>query len=312
LPKGDFRESSVNDQRVRKYIKVWVIKRKNNPRERDKAPATSLTLLWLQDGGRKFQSLGRHATSDYAREAARRMEADLNGFAPARRAARGPLARRAEADRVDAFPKKYLKTKYPGHDLPAAERQEAQKGRAKSWASCRSERLALDNFGRLVMNEEGRENTLLHAITTEDRDNFVSRRMEEVPSAASVDTDLRVLRSVFNVAEEWSHVAEGRNPFAGKGKSIVGARPTRQRGRDLEAAGGKKDKHSTFDEVKAVLALATREAADAGEDDRWTKRRLRALVYFMAYTGCRFSEAVHLEWKDIDWDNGVATLFFKI
>ncbi|MGL4553730.1 MAG: hypothetical protein ACRC33_21415 [Gemmataceae bacterium] len=52
------------------------------------------------------------------------------------------------------------------------------------------------------MGEEGRESTLLHAVTTEDRDNFVTRRMAEVPSAASVDTDLRVLGSVFNVAEE--------------------------------------------------------------------------------------------------------------
>jgi integrase len=39
---------------------------------------------------------------------------------------------------------------------------------------------------------------------------------------------------------------------------------------------------------------------------------LRALVYFVAYTGCRYSEAVHLEWKDIDWDNGVAFLYFKV
>ena len=27
---------------------------------------------------------------------------------------------------------------------------------------------------------------------------------------------------------------------------------------------------------------------------------------------CRFGEAVHLEWKDIDWDEGVAWLYFKI
>ena len=32
----------------------------------------------------------------------------------------------------------------------------------------------------------------------------------------------------------------------------------------------------------------------------------------MAYTGCRFGEAVHLEWKDGDWDASVAFLFFKI
>ena len=31
----------------------------------------------------------------------------------------------------------------------------------------------------------------------------------------------------------------------------------------------------------------------------------------MAYTGCRINEAVHLEWKDIDVQQGVAWLYFK-
>ena len=49
----------------------------------------------------------------------------------------------------------------------------------------------------------------------------------------------------------------------------------------------------------------------------WTRKQpgtsgLRALVYFVAYTGCRFAEAVHLEWKDVAFDKGIAFLYFKI
>jgi integrase len=307
------RGDPMSEQGIRKYIKVWVLKRKNNPRQGDKDPTVSRTLHWLESGERKFQSLGRHATADYAREAARRKEAELNSFDRAAPQAAAQALDALKPIEWDGFRKKYLDTKYPGHDRPTRERQEAQKAWAKSWASCRSERLALDNFGRLVMKAEGRESTWVHEVTTEDRDRFVTARMAEVPSAASVDTDLRVLRAVFNVAEEWNHFPEGRNPFAGKGKATVGQRRKRAKERQRVGATGKKEKHYAFEEVRAILALATKEAAEATEEkDRWQKRRLRALVYFMAYTGCRFAEAVHLEWKDIDWQNGVAFLYFKI
>ena len=62
-----------------------------------------------------------------------------------------------------------------------------------------------------------------------------------------------------------------------------------------------------------MLALVSKEAAEATEPkDRWNRRRLRALVYFVAYTGCRINEAVHLEWKDLDYGKGVAWLYFKV
>jgi putative mRNA 3-end processing factor len=32
----------------------------------------------------------------------------------------------------------------------------------------------------------------------------------------------------------------------------------------------------------------------------------------MAYTGCRINEAIYLEWKDVNWDSGVAWLYFKV
>jgi hypothetical protein len=45
---------------------------------------------------------------------------------------------------------------------------------------------------------------------------------------------------------------------------------------------GRKEKHYTLEEVKATLALATQEAAGADARTRFQKKRLRALVYFVA------------------------------
>jgi integrase len=288
------RGCAVDELPVRKWVKVWIKKRKNRVRQGGGEPSVSYTLQWKEFGADRFLSLGPHATLAYARRMQSDKERELNN--PARHAGLDPV-------RWDAFRKKYLDTRYPGHDLPMKERLEVQKAWDRSWASCRSERLALDNFTRLV------KPGWVHEITTADRDDFATKRLAEVGAAASVDTDLRVLRAVFNVAEEWRHLPEGRNPFAGRGKATVGARRKRQKGREQEA----REKHYTFEEVKAILTLATKEAAEGKEErDRWAKRRLRAFVYFIAYTGCRFGEAVHLEWKDIDFENGVAFLYFKI
>jgi len=93
---------------------------------------------------------------------------------------------------------------------------------------------AMDNFGRLAGPG------WLHEITSADRDRFASARLAEVGAAASVDTDLRVLRAVFNVAEEWRHLPEGRNPLrrcaarppwgpGGSARRAASRRPTRRR-----------------------------------------------------------------------------------
>lgn len=277
---------------IRKYVKVWVMRRKNNPRKDGKPPTVSYTLQWVSYGKKEVMSLGRGATLAFAKRMASEKEKELNAETPAE--VLDPLT-------WGDFRKKYLDTCYPGHDKPTKERQEAAKKWGKSFASLRSERLALDNFGRLA------KPGWCHQITTADRESFVSARLAEVDSPASVDTDLRVLRAVFNVMEDWKHRPEGSNPFAGRGKATVGAR--RKRAKERESESGKKERHYSFEEVKAILALAAKEAA---EEPTFQKKRIRALVAFIAYTGCRFGEAVHLEWKDIDFDKGVAWLFFKI
>ena len=85
---------------VRKFIKVWIKKRKNNPLK-DGSRTTSYTLEWLEFGRRRFQSLGKHATASYARQAAADMEKELNS--PDRRESLDPIT-------WDDFQKKYLDT----------------------------------------------------------------------------------------------------------------------------------------------------------------------------------------------------------
>src|SRR4051794_23116331 len=201
----------MSDMPVRKYINVWVKKRKNRKGTQRKE-TFSYTLQWMEFGQDRYMSLGHKATLAYAKEAAKKKEAELNSF-----------EKQSSLDPVkwDAFQKKYLDTFYPGHDKPPAERREAQKTWGKSHASMRSERLAMENFKRLV------EPGWVHEVTTADRETFLTKRLAEVGSSASVDTDLRVLRAVFNVAEEWKHCPEGDNPFAGRGKATVGARRKR-------------------------------------------------------------------------------------
>lgn len=280
---------------VRKYVKVWVMRRRNNPRLGGKEPTVSYTLQWVVYGKKHVMSLGPGATLAYAKRMAAEKEKEVNSDSPS-----DTLEPSAWGD----FRKRYLDTFYPGHDLPAEERKALQAKWGKSYASMRSERLALENFTRLVSPG------WCHELTTAHREAFVRGRLAEVPSAASVDADLRVLRAVFNVMEEWKHRPEGSNPFAGRGRATVGSR--RKRAQERSRGGAAREKHYSFEEVKRILSLASTEALEGGEKAHYAKRRLRALVYFVAYTGCRINEAVHLEWDDVDWQRGVAWLFFKV
>jgi integrase len=278
----------VSSLPVRKLIKVWVEKRMNRVRAGGKQ-GFSYTLEWKEFGRRRFLSLGPHATLAFAREAQRRKEAELNS--PERLEALDPVT-------WGAFRKKYLDATYPGHDLPTAKRKEKQAGWPKSYGTLKRERNAMDGFERIV------KPGFCHEITALDRERFLQRRLEEVGSAVTVDAELRALRHLHNVMEEWKHRPEGSNPFAGRGKATVGSRRKRQKDRSRE----EKSRHYTFEEVRSLLGLATKEAK---EGPTFEKKRLRALVYFVAYTGCRINEAVHLEWEDVDFERGVAWLYFK-
>jgi integrase len=265
---------------VRKYIKVWIKRRKNRT-------STSYTLQWVEYGKDQYLSLGPHATLAYAKEAARQKEAELNSFD--RQAGLKPI-------RWADFTKKYFDTFYPGHDLPPRQRKEKTASWFKSFKTFKREKNAIDSFTRLV------KPGFCHELTAEDRERFIQKRMPEVGSALTVDAELRAIRHLSYVMEEWKHRPENSNPFAGRGKATVGRRRKRAKERGQE----EKERHYTFEQVQAILKKATAEALD------WPTKRLQALVYFVAYTGCRINEATHLEWKDIDWERGIAWLYFKV
>jgi integrase len=284
---------------VRKYITVWIKNRKNPPR-RDGSVTVSYTLEWVEFGERRFMSLGRNATLAYARQAKKEKEQELNDSE--RRESLVPVT-------WDNFQKKYLDTYYPGHDLPPAQRKIKAREWGKSFNTMRAEKLTITNFTRLLAPG------WCHEVTAEARETFVQKRLaekhhksEETISAESVDADLRVLRLLFNVMEEWKHRPRNSNPFAGRGKATVGARRKRAKAKEQTTAA----EHYTVEQLNKLLDQADKEAREAGPRYAWQRHRLRALVYFMAYTGARINEAIHLEWEDIDWENSVAWLYFKI
>ena len=272
---------------VQRFIKVWIERRKNPPKK-DGKQSVSYTLEWIEHGKRQFMSLGRKATYDFARQAAKDKQKELNS--PEEFHEFDPIT-------WQDFQKFYLANIYPGHDLKTAERKIAERNWPKSVASLRAERAVLASFNRVIKPK------WCHEITTEARERFVTKRLEELPSAKSVESELRTLRLLFNKLEEWHHRRKGSNPFAGRGGASVGARRRRTQ------KGSEHPRHLTRPEIAALLIQADKETAANTQD--WRCHRLRALIYFEAYTGCRIKEALHLEWTDLDLDGGIAWLRFK-
>jgi hypothetical protein len=63
---------------IRKFIRVWVMKRKNNARKNGKAATISYTLQWEVYGRKSVMSLGRGATRAFAKRMATEKENELN------------------------------------------------------------------------------------------------------------------------------------------------------------------------------------------------------------------------------------------
>jgi len=275
---------------LRKYIKVWVEKRRNPPKQ-DGSRTTSYTLEWVEFGERRFLSLGPGATFAFAKQAAKLKEEELNSLESHQ--ALDPIT-------WDRFREKYLNTQYPGYALSRKDKKEASKTWGNSEATMAEERRVLAVFGETVRPD------WCHEVTAEYRERFIQERMRSVSSPSSVDKDLRTLRHLFNVLEDWHHRPKGTNPFAGRGNSTVGAK--RKREKDKQRI--KPPAYYTRTQVDALLEQANRETAEFPED--WNRQRLRVLIYFEAYTGVRIEEALFLEWSDLDVATGIANINFKV
>jgi integrase len=83
-------------------------------------------------------------------------------------------------------------------------------------------------------------------------------------------------------------------PFFGRGLSAW-MRPSRPRHK----------KHHSIEDIKAVLGLMAKQAAEAEGWAQWRARRLHALTATLCYTGVRASEAYYLKVTDIDLEHGI-------
>ena len=63
---------------LRKYVKVWIMRRKNNPRKDGRAATVSYTLQWVLFGKKSVMSLGPGCTLAYARRLKAEKEKELN------------------------------------------------------------------------------------------------------------------------------------------------------------------------------------------------------------------------------------------
>lgn len=278
---------------VRKWIKVWVEKRKNPPKRNGKR-TVSYTLEWVEYGKRHFMSLGAGATKSYADSMVKAKEAELNSSTPEE-----PL----KPITWDDFKKKYLDSTYPGHALPVRERRTNEKNWSNSLAMFREERRVFGFFAQIIKPEWCQD------VTTEQREEFIQQRLTDVGSAHTVNKDLRILRHLFNVLEEWQHRPKGTNPFSGNGRATVGQRRKKAKEFQRQANGGNLPEFYTRPQIKALLAQADKEVKE--EPGNWQRQRLRTLVYFEAYTGARLEEVLYLEWSEIDFAEGIAWLNAK-
>ena len=279
---------------VRKWIKVWVERRKN-PAKKNGKRTVSYTLEWVEYGKRHFLSLGPGATKSYADAMVKAKEVELNSSTPDE-----PL----KPITWDDFKKKYLDSTYPGHDLPARQRKQEERNWSNSLAMFREERRVLDFFAQLVEPEWCQD------ITTEQREDYIQKRLADVGSAQTVNKDLRILRHLFNVLEEWRHRFKETNPFSGNGRATVGGRRKKAKELERREKGGNLPEFYTLPQIRALLAQSDKEVVE--EPANWQRHRLRALVYFEAHTGARLEEVLFLEWEEIDFAEGVAWLNAKI
>lgn len=108
----------------------------------------------------------------------------------------------------------------------------------------------------------------LSTLSLRTADQFKSRRLQIV-SAASVNVDLRALKSLFKLAKRWGYI--GENPFA----DVPLARTQQREPKFLS----NDNYHTLIDGIK----------------EPW----LKSVVQFAIFTGMRISEITNLRWEQI-------------
>ncbi len=122
---------------------------------------------------------------------------------------------------------------------------------------------------------------------------LIAAWVEAHPGRSGVTTNshLRAIRSVVRYARAAGYL--DRSPFD--------FRPATQWVRDSENRAAPPARHLSAEQVRRVLDRADQEAGGGG----WVERRLRALVYTLAFTGLRAGEALNLSCDDIRFETSL-------
>jgi len=127
----------------------------------------------------------------------------------------------------------------------------------------------------------------LRAVTLAQVDAYAARRLEDGAAPATVNNTLTVLRHVMRRAVEWEYL--GKNPL----EKLKLLREPSGRTRYLRP-----------EEIETLMASFPR----SSDTSTLVKHYLKPLVLLAMNTGARRSELLSLERKDLDWENGIATL----
>ncbi len=133
------------------------------------------------------------------------------------------------------------------------------------------------------------------AITKYDVDRFVQRGLRKTPkplSPAYINSQVRLLAQILDLAMDWYDGILPANPARGKGRRVPDKR-THEADRWLEAA-----------QIELLLAAARELDQSAARED-YKRLGRESLVACLCFTGLRNTELCELTWNDIDFQRRI-------
>jgi integrase/recombinase XerD len=124
------------------------------------------------------------------------------------------------------------------------------------------------------------DKTPLKSITTKDIETYKAKRIESI-NKTTCNIELRTLKAVFSILVKWEYLSF--NPF-----------------KDVKQFSITEKQRLCFGDSEIQLILGNTEGT-----------RFNYLIKFALYTGCRVSEIINIQHKDIDFKNQVINIVNK-